>query len=62
MIKFGTGGWRAIIADGFTKENIRLLVTTGRTAKIQGFVSPRTGRQFDAALRLEGPQAKFDFT
>ena len=24
MIKFGTGGWRAIIADGFTKENIRL--------------------------------------
>lgn len=26
MIKFGTGGWRAIIADGFTKENIRLLM------------------------------------
>lgn len=24
MIKFGTGGWRDIIADGFTKENIRL--------------------------------------
>ena len=23
MIKFGTGGWRAIIADEFTKENIR---------------------------------------
>ena len=28
MIKFGTGGWRAIIADGFTKENI-LLLTAG---------------------------------
>ncbi len=27
MIKFGTGGWRAIIADGFTKENIRLVVS-----------------------------------
>ena len=26
MIKFGTGGWRAVIADGFTKENIRLLM------------------------------------
>lgn len=26
MIKFGTGGWRAIIADGFTKENLRLVV------------------------------------
>ncbi len=25
MIRFGTGGWRAVIADGFTKENLRLL-------------------------------------
>ena len=25
MIKFGTGGWRAIIGDEFTKSNIRLL-------------------------------------
>ena len=25
MIKFGTGGWRAIIGDGFTKENIQKL-------------------------------------
>ena len=25
MIKFGTGGWRAIIGDEFTKENIQLL-------------------------------------
>ena len=25
MIKFGTGGWRAIIGDGFTKANIRLV-------------------------------------
>lgn len=25
MIKFGTGGWRAIIADGFTKENAQIL-------------------------------------
>ena len=26
MIKFGTGGWRAVIADEFTRENIRLVV------------------------------------
>ena len=26
MIQFGTGGWRAVIADGFTRENIRLLM------------------------------------
>ena len=25
MIKFGTGGWRAVIGDEFTKENIQLL-------------------------------------
>lgn len=25
MIRFGTGGWRAIIGDGFTKRNIQLL-------------------------------------
>ncbi len=25
MIKFGTGGWRAVIGDEFTKSNIRLL-------------------------------------
>ncbi len=25
MIKFGTGGWRAIIGDGFTKENVQIL-------------------------------------
>ena len=25
MIKFGTGGWRAVIADEFTKVNLRLL-------------------------------------
>lgn len=27
MIQFGTGGWRAIIGDGFTKENIQLLAS-----------------------------------
>ncbi len=26
MIHFGTGGWRAAIADEFTKANIRLLI------------------------------------
>ncbi|MCL2003963.1 MAG: phosphoglucomutase/phosphomannomutase family protein [Oscillospiraceae bacterium] len=26
MIQFGTGGWRAVIADGFTRENVQILV------------------------------------
>ncbi len=25
MIRFGTGGWRAVIGDGFTKENVQIL-------------------------------------
>ena len=25
MIHFGTGGWRAVIGDGFTKANVQLL-------------------------------------
>ena len=25
MIKFGTGGWRAIIGDDFTRENVQLV-------------------------------------
>lgn len=27
MIRFGTGGWRAIIGDEFTKENVRILTS-----------------------------------
>lgn len=40
MIKFGTGGWRAIIADEFTRDNIRLL-SAGlcRLMKDQGFIT-----------------------
>lgn len=34
MIRFGTGGWRAVIADEFTKENIRL-VTAGLCALME---------------------------
>jgi len=34
MIEFGTGGWRAIIGDGFTKENIQKL-SKGLAMKMQ---------------------------
>ena len=40
MLQFGTGGWRAVIADGFTKENLRLLAA-GRS-----FVSDMTAGSF----------------
>ena len=36
MIEFGTGGWRAIIGDGFTKENVqRLTLAIARRMKLE---------------------------
>ena len=40
MIQFGTGGWRAIIGDEFTKANVQLLTTAIiRKLKDDGFAS-----------------------
>ena len=37
MIQFGTGGWRAVIGDGFTRENIRLVAAAlARKMKREG--------------------------
>ena len=37
MIKFGTGGWRAVIGDGFTRANIRLVAAAlARRMKREG--------------------------
>ena len=37
MIQFGTGGWRAVIGDGFTKGNIRLVAAAlARRMKREG--------------------------
>ena len=37
MIQFGTGGWRAVIGDGFTKENIRRVAAAlARRMKAEG--------------------------
>ena len=36
-IEFGTGGWRAVIGDGFTKANVRLLTAAlARKMKEEG--------------------------
>ena len=43
-------------------SNMRLLLETGKTSKIKGFVSKKTGNPFDAALRLENGKAVFDFS
>ena len=38
MIQFGTGGWRAVIGDGFTRANIRLVAAAlARRMKREGY-------------------------
>lgn len=41
--------------------NMKMLLETGKTAKIEGFVSKRTGKTFSASLKLENGKAVFDF-
>ncbi len=43
-------------------ENVKSLLKTGKTSKIEGFVSKKTGKPFSACLRLEGGRAVFDFS
>lgn len=42
-------------------SNIKQLLETGKTYKIEGFVSKRTGNKFSARLKLEDGKAVFDF-
>ena len=56
MIKFGTGGWRAVIADEFTKENIRLLMAGLPQEKLIHWEDPH---QAAAALEVEAPDTVF---
>lgn len=40
---------------------LKELTEQGRSRVLQGFVSPKTGKSFDAALKLENGRAVFDF-
>jgi len=51
----------SICGRAISVANVKLLAETGRTAVIQGFVSSRTKKSFDAALKLEEGRAVFDF-
>ena len=43
-IEFGTGGWRAIIGDGFTKANVQLLTAAlARKMRDEGCLSGGAG-------------------
>ena len=51
----------AICGRAISVANLKLLTETGKTAVIQGFTSSRTGKSFDASLKLENGRAVFDF-
>lgn len=42
-------------------SNVRQLLETGKTYKINGFVSPKSGKKFDAFLKLENGKTVFEF-
>ena len=50
-----------ICSHPISTEHVRALLTEGKTPVISGFRSPRTGKTFDAALKLENGRAVFDF-
>ena len=41
--------------------HLKELTETGHTSLISGFVSPKSGKSFDAALKIENGRAVFDF-
>lgn len=56
--KFTVGAY--ILGRSISKSNVQMLLSTGRTSKIQGFTS-KNGKKFDAFLKLENGKVVFDF-
>lgn len=51
-----------ILGRTVSLANVRKLLDTGESYKIDGFVSKRTGKEFSAKLKLENGKAVFDFS
>ena len=58
--KFSVGAY--ICGRAISKKNVALMLESGRTSVIKGFVSPRTGKSFDASLKIDGERCVFDFS
>ncbi len=52
---------RKICSRVVSINNVRKLLNEGRSSKIEGFVSPKTGKSFDACLKIENGRAVFEF-
>jgi DNA topoisomerase-3 len=44
-----------------SKRNVALMLESGKTSLIRGFISKKTGKSFDAYLKLEDGKAVFEF-
>jgi len=44
-----------------SKANVKMLLETGKSSKIEGFISKKTGKPFSAVLRLDGNKVVFEF-
>lgn len=51
-----------ICSRAISISNVKRLLSEGKTAKIEGFISKKTGKSFDSALKLENGKAVFDFS
>ena len=58
--KFSVNG--VICGRVISLSNMKKLLSDGSTYKIEDFISPRTGKSFDAKLKLEEGRAVFDFS
>jgi DNA topoisomerase III len=52
--------WKTIASKKLTEHQALQLIKNGKTSKIKGFKS-KVGKKFDASLKVENTQIKFDF-
>ena len=52
---------RVICGRVISKRNVALMLESGKTSLIRGFISKKTGKSFDAYLKLEDGKAVFEF-
>ncbi len=50
-----------ILGRVISVSNVKMLLENGKTSKIEGFISKKTGKPFSAVLKLEGDKVSFDF-
>jgi len=58
--KFSVGAY--ICGRAISAQNVTMMLDSGKTSKIKGFVSPKSGKSFDAALKIDGDKCVFDFS